>query len=96
LRDVVHYTLIAKFCAILAAPTQSHRTNGTQADSSSRNAVTFSSAWTTKRLPSPRAGSAIQIVRPSESTADTQPQAPSGFAEIVSDDFPVLHLLGCV
>ena len=28
-----------------------------------------------------------------ESIAETQPQAPTGFAEIVSDDFPILH--GC-
>src|SRR4029077_8140009 len=34
-------------------------------DSSSRNAVSFSSACTTKRFPSPRCASAIQIVRPS-------------------------------
>src|SRR6266542_1170358 len=33
-----------------------------------------SSARTTKRFPSPRCASAIQIVRPQESTADTQPQ----------------------
>ncbi len=44
------------------------------ADSSSANAVNFSSARTTKRFPSSRCGSAIQIVRPSESTAETQPQ----------------------
>src|SRR5439155_5724010 len=42
--------------------------------SSSRNAVSISSACTTKRFPSPRCASAIQIVRPSESTAETQPQ----------------------
>jgi hypothetical protein len=28
---------------------------------------------------------------PLESTAETQPPSPSGFAEIVSDGFPVLH-----
>ena len=44
------------------------------ADSSSRNAVSFSSARTTKRFPSSRCASAIQIVRPLESIADTQPQ----------------------
>src|SRR4030095_7141912 len=37
--------------------------------------------------------SAIQMVRPLESIAETQPQAPTGFAEIVSDDFPILHLM---
>src|SRR5215468_1474509 len=43
-------------------------------DSSSRNAVSFSSARTTYRSPSSRYASAIQIVRRLESTADTQPQ----------------------
>src|SRR6266403_3217879 len=37
------------------------------ADSSSRNAVSFSSARTTKRFPSSRCASAIQIVHPSRS-----------------------------
>src|SRR5215471_6240899 len=40
---------------------------------SSRNAVSFSSARTTKRFPS-RCASAIQIVRPSRSTAEIQPK----------------------
>src|SRR5438034_5911161 len=40
------------------------------ADSSSRNAVSFSSARTTKCFPS-RCASTIRIVRPSESTAET-------------------------
>src|SRR6266480_2498603 len=44
------------------------------ADSSSRNAVNFSSACTTKRFPLSRCASAIQIVRPLESIAETQPQ----------------------
>ena len=35
---------------------------------------TFSSACTTKRFPSSRCASAIQIVRPLESMAETQPQ----------------------
>jgi hypothetical protein len=39
-------------------------------DSSSRNAVNNSSACTTKRFPSSRCASAIQIVRPLESIAD--------------------------
>jgi hypothetical protein len=35
-------------------------------------------------------------VRPLESMADTPTPTPSGFAEIVRDDFPVLHPQGCV
>jgi hypothetical protein len=35
--------------------------------------------------------SAIQIIRPLESIAEMQLQLYSGFAEIVSNDFPVLH-----
>jgi hypothetical protein len=42
--------------------------------SSSINAVNFSFARATKRFPSSRCASAIQIVRPLESTAETQPQ----------------------
>jgi hypothetical protein len=44
------------------------------ADSRSQNAVSFSSARKTKRFPSSRCASAIQIVRPLESMAATQPQ----------------------
>ena len=44
------------------------------ADSSSTNAVSFSSARTTKRFPSSRWASTIQIVRPLELIAETQPQ----------------------
>jgi hypothetical protein len=44
------------------------------ADSNSRNALSFSSARTMKRFPSSRCASTIQIVRPRESTAETQPQ----------------------
>ena len=47
------------------------------ADSSSTNAVSFSSACTTKRFPSPRCASAIQIVRPLESIAETRSQPPT-------------------
>jgi hypothetical protein len=43
-------------------------------DSNSTNAVNFSSAWTTKLFPSSRCASAIQIVRPLESIAETQPR----------------------
>jgi len=53
----------------------------------SPNAVSFSSARTTKRFPS-QCASTIQIVRPSESTAENPAPTPTGFAEIVSDDFP--------
>jgi hypothetical protein len=42
--------------------------------SNSKNAVRFSSACTTNRWPSPRCASTIQIVRPLESIAETQPQ----------------------
>ena len=42
--------------------------------SSSRNAVSISSALTMNRFPSSRCASAIQIVRPWESMAETQPQ----------------------
>ena len=51
---------------------------GRIAESSSRNAVSFSSACTTKRFPS-RCASTIQIVRPWESIADTP--RPTGFVE---------------
>jgi hypothetical protein len=45
-----------------------------------------------KSLPSPRCVSAIQIVRPLESIAENTAPTPTGFAEIVSDNFPVLPL----
>jgi hypothetical protein len=61
------------------------------ADSSSKNAASFSSARTTKRFPSPRCASAIQIVRPSESIAETQPLTPTGFAELIGYHFPLAH-----
>ena len=48
--------------------------NGLETASRSINAVSFSSARTTKRFPSPRCTSTIQIVRPLESIAETQPQ----------------------
>src|SRR6266446_1398676 len=53
-----------------------------------RTPVNFSSARTTNRFSSSRCASATNIVRPSESTAETQPKLPTGFAEIVSDSFP--------
>jgi hypothetical protein len=40
--------------------------------SNSKNALSFSSACTMKRLPSSRCASVIQIVRPSKSRAETQ------------------------
>src|SRR5882724_7177765 len=43
------------------------------ADSSSKNAVSFSSERNIKRLPSPQWASTIRILHPSESTAETQP-----------------------
>ena len=61
------------------------------ADSSSRNALNFSSARTTNRFPSPRCASAIQIVRPLESIAERPAPTPTGFAEIVGDYFPGFH-----
>src|SRR5262245_6753059 len=60
------------------------------ADSSSRNALSFSPARTMKRFPSPCA-STIQIVLPSTSIAKNPALTPTGFAEVVSDDFPVFH-----
>jgi hypothetical protein len=63
------------------------------ADSSSTNAVSFSSACTIKRFPSPRCASAIQIVRPAESIAENTVQTPSGLAEIIGDDLPILHVM---
>jgi len=59
--------------------------------SSSTNALSFSSACTTKRLPSSRCASTIQIVRPLGIHAWDTAATPSGFAEIVGDDFPVFH-----
>jgi hypothetical protein len=47
--------------------------------SSSRKAVSFSSARTTNRFPSSRCASTIQIVRPHESTAATQPKLQPAF-----------------
>jgi hypothetical protein len=48
-------------------------------------------ATATKRLPSSRCTSAIQIVRPLESIAEHAAPTPTSFAEIVSDDFPVIQ-----
>ena len=59
-------------------------------DSSFRNALSFSSACTIKRFPSSRCASAIQIVRPSESMAETQPKlhpALLSLSAMISQDF---------
>ena len=48
---------------------------------SSTNAVSISSARTTKRFPSSRCASTIQIVRPLESIAETQPQLQPAFSK---------------
>jgi hypothetical protein len=51
------------------------------------NAVSFSSARSTKGIPSPRCASGIQIVcRLNPRTAEMQPPGPSGFAHIVRDN----------
>src|SRR4029453_10895375 len=69
------------------------RANG---DSSSTNAVNFSSARTMNPFPPSPFSSAIQIVRPLESIAETQPQHQPAFAEIVGDRLPSLHLMSSV
>jgi hypothetical protein len=62
-------------CEIADEPlTKPARVAARIADSSSRNALSFSSTRTTKRFPSPRCASATKIVRPRESTVATQPQ----------------------
>ena len=58
----------------ILADCQSKNVRPRIADSSSTKTVSLSSARTTNRFPSPRCASAIQIVRPLESTAETQPQ----------------------
>src|SRR6266513_2812342 len=52
---------------------QTHSQQARIADSNSRNAVSFTSARTTKRFPSPRSASATKIVLPLELIVDTQP-----------------------
>ena len=46
-------------------------------------------------FPSSRWASAIQIVRPLQSTAETQPQLQPAFAQIVSNYLPLLHAFDC-
>src|SRR6266516_2786974 len=60
------------------------------ADSSSKNAVSFSSARTTNRFPS-RCASTIQIVRPRNRRLRRSPNSSPRFLEIVGDYFPILH-----
>ena len=54
---------------------------------SSTNAVSFSSARTMKRLPSLPCASTIQIVRPSQSTAETQPKLHPAFLRLSAMTF---------
>ena len=42
----------------------------------------------TKRFPSSRCASAIQIVHPLESIAETRPPTPTSFAEVIGGNFP--------
>src|SRR6266480_6524412 len=59
------------FCAEILVGSQSPQARIAEL---SLQTVILSSARTTKRFPSPRCASAIQIVRPSRSTAETQPK----------------------
>jgi len=64
---------------------------------SSANAVSFSFARTTKRFPSSRCASAIQIVRPLESIAETQPQLQPALLRLsamISQSFHVIDERG--
>jgi hypothetical protein len=65
------------------------------ADSEFEKRSQLSSARTTKRFPSPRCASTIQIVRPQEFTVENAAPTPTVFLEILSDDFPVLHAGEC-
>jgi hypothetical protein len=56
-------------------------------DSSFTKAELFT-ARTTKRFPSPRCASAMQIVRPLESTAETQPQLQPDFFRLSAIPIP--------
>src|SRR5213080_2940373 len=75
----VHASMLARSAFSIQACVQSYSAMGKRDDSrvarsSSRNAVSFSPACTTKRFPLSRCASAIQIVRPQRSMAETQPQ----------------------
>jgi len=73
---------------------QAQSSRARTADSSSKNAVSFSSGPTMKPFPLPRCASAIQILRPSESIAATQPKLHPALLS-VSNYFPILHLELC-
>jgi hypothetical protein len=70
--------------------------------SNSRNAVSISSACTTNRWPSSRCASTIQIVLPSRSTAERQPQLQPALLRLsamipnISLHFPLLFDKGLV
>src|SRR5205807_4411046 len=53
----------------------------------------FSSTCTTKRFPSPRCASAIQIVRPLESIAETQPKLQPCFSRLSACHDTLLWLI---
>ena len=57
-----------------------------------RSAGSFSSACTTNRFPSSRCVSTIQIFRPWDFTAETQPQLQRALLRSSGDDFPVFRL----
>src|SRR6266567_1815428 len=64
------------------------------ADSNSTNAVSLSSACTTKRFPSSRCASATKIVRPRESTVATQPQLQPALLRLsaIISEYVIRHL----
>src|SRR4029453_5476983 len=64
------------------------------ADSSSKNAGSFSSACKTKRFPSLRCASAIQIVRPLEPIAETYPKLQPAFLRLSAMISRSSHLVG--
>jgi hypothetical protein len=66
------------------------------ADSSSRNAVNFSSACTVKRFPSSRcADQQPRLFARWDQSLRRSPHS-NQLCEIVSDDFPILHLMSSV
>jgi len=70
IRDVAYLQKWGSEIAAAEASARPRLLSARIADSSSTNAVNFSSARTTKRFPSSRCASAIQIVRPLESIAE--------------------------
>ena len=70
---------------------QANSTQPQIADSSSRNAVSFSSARTIKRFPSSRCASATKIVCPLELIVDTQPQLQPALLRLSEDDLVRNH-----